>query len=144
VVVPNPTSYGYDFNTIDRSVEMYNDQKVVATLKTRRAIIIRNNNNSPFSAIIHNHISELHTDSIVESIPSGLQSLSYLNLFYPNNGSGKGFNMRMLPESLLSLRLAMNPELRYRIPYQLDHLINLRTLYLIDGGITLQELRYVR
>ena len=144
IAVPNTVSYGYDFNTIDRSVELLNDQKTIGTLKARRAIIVRNNNNVPFSAAIQNHISELHTDSLVDVIPNGLQSLSYLNLFYPNVATSKSFNMRLLPESLKCLRLAMNPELRYRISYQLDHLINLQTLYLIDGGISSQEVRYVR
>jgi hypothetical protein len=144
IAVPNTVSYGYDFNTIDRSVELLNDQKTIGTLKARRAIIVRNNNNVPFSAAIQNHISELHTDSLVDVIPNGLQSLSYLNLFYPNVATSKSFNMRLLPESLKCLRLAMNPELRYRISYQLDHLVNLQTLYLIDGGISSQEVRYVR
>lgn len=119
---------------------------MIGTLKARRAIVARNPNGTgslSFTTPIQSRISELHTECSLESIPQTLQSLSYLNLFHPVQGTGRNFSMKQLPESLKSLRLAMNMEVRLRIPYQLDHLRNLRTLYLVDGGIGAQDLRYV-
>lgn len=58
---PNSSTFGFDFNAIERSVELVNDTRTVATIKTlkaHRAIILRENgSNSPFPAQIHTHIS---------------------------------------------------------------------------------------
>lgn len=52
--------------------------------------------------------------------------------------------MKILPVGLKTLRLAMNSEPRSRVPYQLDHLVNLNTLHIVDGAMSPQETKYIR